>query len=239
MPDPTTQERLKGLILSAADLKSLSGWPDVLVEDYLNNLDNLIIISDLLDIEIDKKIEEIETAFANGSVPFVEDGLLVEDNTNIIFDTITKVLTLGGALLNNLTASRLTASNASKQIVSVAALSAWIAGTANQITITDDGDGTITISIPDSPTFITPTIADLSNMTHDHKSAAKGGDYAWADMTQAATQADVAASVAHNIADAGETCDRSDIEDKLNALGTEINKMNDLIDKLQAANLMT
>ena len=57
-------------------------------------------------------------------------------------------------------------------------------------------------------------------------------------LTQAETQADVAASESHTIADTGETVDRSDIEDKLDALGVEINKINDLIDKLQAAKLM-
>ena len=54
-----------------------------------------------------------------------------------------------------------------------------------------------------------------------------------------ATQADLAAETAHSIADTGETVDRSDIEAKLDALGTEINKVNDLIDKLQTAGLMT
>jgi len=57
-------------------------------------------------------------------------------------------------------------------------------------------------------------------------------------LTQAETQADVAASESHTIADTGETVDRSDIEDKLDALGIEINKVNDLIDKLQVAKQM-
>jgi len=195
-------EYLRGLALSANELKSLTDWPDALVEDYLNIVDNLITITDL-------------------------------------WDNVLKILTVLNIILGSGTASRLLATGVDTELVSVTNLAAWIAGTANQITITDDGDGTITISIPDSPTFITPTVADLSNMTHDHKSAAKGGDFAWADMTQAATQADVAASTAHTVADTGETCDRSDIDAKLNALGTEINKINDLIDKLQAANLMT
>jgi len=56
MPSPTTQNRLKGLVLSALDLKSLVDWPEALVEDYLNILDNLILLADTLDIEIDKNI---------------------------------------------------------------------------------------------------------------------------------------------------------------------------------------
>ena len=49
--------------------------------------------------------------------------------------------------LNVLTATKLIANNANKELVSTN-LSAWVDGTALQITITDDGDGTITISIP-------------------------------------------------------------------------------------------
>jgi len=47
-----------------------------------------------------------------------------------------------------LTATRLMASDASKAVVSTD-LSAWLAGTANQITATDDLDGTMTLSLPD------------------------------------------------------------------------------------------
>jgi len=52
-----------------------------------------------------------------------------------------------------------------------------ITGTAGKIAITD-GDGLAgdpTITIPDSPTLVVPTIADLSNATHDHQNAAGGG----------------------------------------------------------------
>jgi len=75
MPSPTTQNRLKGLVLSALDLKSLVDWPEALVEDYLNILDNLILLADTLDIEIDKNIEEISTDFTDGSIPFKETNL--------------------------------------------------------------------------------------------------------------------------------------------------------------------
>lgn len=54
MPDPTTVEQLRGLILSAQDLRSLTDWPDALIEDYLNILDNIITVSNLTDIETDE-----------------------------------------------------------------------------------------------------------------------------------------------------------------------------------------
>jgi hypothetical protein len=49
----------------------------------------------------------------------------------------------------NLTASRLLATDASETLESVANLASWIAGTANQITVANDGDGSVTLSAPE------------------------------------------------------------------------------------------
>lgn len=51
--------------------------------------------------------------------------------------------------LDNATASRLLSTDASKVTESVTDLTNWIAGTANEINVADDGDGTITIGIVD------------------------------------------------------------------------------------------
>ena len=89
-------------------------------------------------------------------------------NTDVNYDSTNNVFTLSGdLLLSGLTASRLTASDASKNMSSVATLTSWVAGTANQITVTDDGDGSITLSTPQdihsgaSPTFVTETLTGL------------------------------------------------------------------------------
>ena len=64
-----------------------------------------------------------------------------------------------GMTITGLTASRLIAADASKGLESVGNLASWVAGTANQLTVTDDSDGTITLSLPQdihtgaSPTF--------------------------------------------------------------------------------------
>jgi hypothetical protein len=50
--------------------------------------------------------------------------------------------------LDDLTASRMIASDANKKLVSIANLASWIAGTSYQISIADDGDGSITINFP-------------------------------------------------------------------------------------------
>lgn len=98
MPNPTTKQLLRGLFLSASELRILTDgrWPDALIEDYLNFIDNFILLSDKLDIEIDQKIEEINTDFLDGSIPFVSDNRLVEDNINLNFDKEDKSLKIGG-----------------------------------------------------------------------------------------------------------------------------------------------
>jgi len=69
--------------------------------------------------------------------------------------------------LSSLTASRLIASDASKGLVS-SDLASWITGTAKRVTVTDDGDGTVTLSCPqnidtvDSPQFAQLKIGDTS-----------------------------------------------------------------------------
>jgi len=56
--------------------------------------------------------------------------------------------TFAGLTLTDLTASRLISTDASKGLVSTD-LASWVTGTANEINIADDGDGTITIGIVD------------------------------------------------------------------------------------------
>lgn len=74
--------------------------------------------------------------------------------------------TFAGLTLDDLTASRLVATDASKILESVADLTSWIAGTFNQIAVADDSDGTITLSTPqDIHTGASPTFAGLTIST--------------------------------------------------------------------------
>lgn len=74
-------------------------------------------------------------------------------------------------ILTAATASRLLATGAGKQAASVSDLTSWIAGTANQITSTSDGDGTLTLSLPQnihtgaSPTFAGGTFTGAATMS--------------------------------------------------------------------------
>jgi len=58
-----------------------------------------------------------------------------------------KTFEMGDASFSSLTASRLLALDASN-VVETTDIVNWIAGTTNQITVTDNGDGTVTLSIP-------------------------------------------------------------------------------------------
>lgn len=55
--------------------------------------------------------------------------------------------TFAGITLTGLTASRLIATDADKKLASVANLASWVAGTSNEISIANDGDGTVTVAL--------------------------------------------------------------------------------------------
>lgn len=57
--------------------------------------------------------------------------------------------TLAGLTLTGLTATLLIQTDSDKALASVADLTAWILqSTANQVVVTDNGDGTVTLSLP-------------------------------------------------------------------------------------------
>ena len=132
---------------------------------------------DFVQIEGDTMTGQLTSTVASGAPPFVVASPDVVDTLNVDqvdgFDLDQSVetdadVTFESLTLTDLTASRLTATDGSKLLVSVAALSAWVAGTVNQITITDDGDGTITISAPQdihtgaSPVFVGLALSGLT-----------------------------------------------------------------------------
>ena len=68
-----------------------------------------------------------------------------------------------GLTLTGLTATRLIATGAGGVLASVDNLASWVAGTTNQVSVTNDGDGTITLALPQSiHTAATPTFGGLT-----------------------------------------------------------------------------
>lgn len=78
--------------------------------------------------------------------------------------TLSDSILAATARISGLTASRLMSTNAGSTLASVADLTSWIAGTSNQITSTSDGDGSLTLSIPNSFTLpsASPTFTGLT-----------------------------------------------------------------------------
>lgn len=70
--------------------------------------------------------------------------------------------TFAGMKFTGLTANRLMVTNGSKVVTSLADLSSYISGTANRVTVSSDGDGTVTLTGPqDIHTGASPTFANL------------------------------------------------------------------------------
>jgi hypothetical protein len=112
----------------------------------INNPSYQVIAGDWLQLE--NIINDLATRFVTQSLT---------PTSSPIFATVT---------LSNLTASRLIYTNASKTLTSVSNLASWIAGTANEIEITDDGDGTITVGLID-PLIVSKGGTGLATIT-DH-----------------------------------------------------------------------
>ena len=53
MADPTTASLLRRLVLSATEVREMTGWSGAMVEDYLNILDDIITLSSSIDTNTD------------------------------------------------------------------------------------------------------------------------------------------------------------------------------------------
>ena len=70
--------------------------------------------------------------------------------------------TMSTVTLTDLTGGRLVATDSGKTLEAVADLTAWVSGTSGEITVTDDGDGTITLSLADPLTLDGGTLTALT-----------------------------------------------------------------------------
>lgn len=83
---------------------------------------------------------------------FLDDGTMAIEWQRFFLDLQTNF----GDAFFGLTDSRLMSIGSDGVVASVADLTDWIAGTTKRITVTDDGDGTVTITIPD--TYLPDTV---------------------------------------------------------------------------------
>lgn len=99
MPTPPTIERLRSMVLSAVSLKELQpNWSDVVIEEWLNLLENIITIAELIDVEIDQKIEEIATDFSDGSILYAEGNKLTADISKLFWNISENILKITGTI---------------------------------------------------------------------------------------------------------------------------------------------
>lgn len=126
-------DKLAADTLQALDLTSAIVWADA--------------SGNLVEISNQDLADAMEARLAAGTgVHISEAGALITVAIGQPVET-TSVVTFAAVTGSNLTASRLMASDANKVMVS-ADLSAWVAGTANQVSVADDADGSITLSLP-------------------------------------------------------------------------------------------
>ena len=103
----------------------------------------------LVEISNQQLADAMEARLAEGTgVHISEAGAVITVAIGQPVET-TSVVTFAAVTGSNLTAARLMASDANKVMVS-ADLASWVAGTANQVTVADDADGSITLSLPQS-----------------------------------------------------------------------------------------
>jgi hypothetical protein len=128
-------ERRLGHFLSHINQESLilGLAADRLVQtDPAGNLDTVSLLSNWI-IETVNQITVTDNGDGTATLSLPQN---IDTDADVEFDSI---------ILDDLTASRLTYSDGSKKVQSVANLTNWIAGTAGNITVTDDGDGTVTL----------------------------------------------------------------------------------------------
>jgi hypothetical protein len=89
MAEPTTK-LLQSLVLSAADLRSLTDWDDAIIEEWLNLFRNLIELAN----QIDTKNDIIKNTTHITTSPYE----IAVDDEDVFFDTDT----FGGPMVANL-----------------------------------------------------------------------------------------------------------------------------------------
>lgn len=141
MPDPTTASQLRGLALSATELKALHPqWAGDFIEDYLSLLDNFVILSNIVDVEIDQNIEDVPTDFQNGSIPYVSNGFLVENNGHLFWDSANFILNVTGIIQSQ--------GRYKGNVRLTAADSPYIIKRADENIFADTDSGSITLNLP-------------------------------------------------------------------------------------------
>ena len=86
-------EQLTSLILSANDLKDLTGWPDSMIEEWLNILRNIVVIASETDLNVDQvvintaDIADLQVDKADKVNPAVLNNIVTQEANGNILDS--------------------------------------------------------------------------------------------------------------------------------------------------------
>ena len=75
MASSSLEKRLRGLVLSAVEIKALTGWPEAMIEDYLTIIENIIAIAATVDIGANADIQTVTTDYTTERA----DGVVLID----------------------------------------------------------------------------------------------------------------------------------------------------------------
>ena len=81
------------------------------------------------------------------------------------FRQVTSVLASGlfsSIIVSDLTPNRIVSTDSDRKLVSIEDLTAWLDSTANEVEVIDNGDGTVTLGLPDD-VLITDTLTVNGN----------------------------------------------------------------------------
>lgn len=146
-------------IAQIKDLSTLRVELNRILDKISRRLNFLAFSGDDFDAS-NKKFKNLAAGVANTDAVRVDQSFLIsqlsatilgttdEITVTVSVDNIATISLPNSIKLDGSTASLLLATDANKKTTSVTNLASWIAGTTNQITVTNDGDGTVTISIP-------------------------------------------------------------------------------------------
>lgn len=93
----------------------------------------------------------VNTSWANW---FRQVSSLISEFSELVVKSVT---------VTDLTPNRIVSTDSDKMLVSVDDLTSWISGTALEVEVTDNGDGTVTIGLPDDVS-ITNDLNVLNNL---------------------------------------------------------------------------
>lgn len=109
----TIASQLQSLILSAHEVKAMTGWPEHMISEWLNMIENAALISGVVD-GIDTDIESLELRIKKNEDDIASLDTRVEDNEDDITDINAEIVTINqnvSALQTAVSALQLAVSN--------------------------------------------------------------------------------------------------------------------------------